>query len=99
MRGRWIQDPASGRLIPAGEYVRPTPARSTLPTPQLIRDSSWGEIKNPMTGKMHDSRSGYLREVADRGGRIVGNDDFVSPKPVDRTVASDVKRAYEELGG
>lgn len=66
----------------------------------LIRDSSWGEIVNPMTGKTHDSRSGYMREVADRGGRIVGNDDYVAPKTDTSTgIAADVKRAYEELGG
>lgn len=101
MRGRWIQHPETGRLIPAGEYVRPPVQRSdTIPTPMLIRDSSWGEITNPMTGKTHDSRSGYLREVANHGGRIVGNDSYVSPRPdMAAGVARDVRRAYDELGG
>lgn len=98
-RGRWIQHPETGELIPAGEYARPEPQRSSLPMPMVISDHLDG-IVNPMDGKRYDSKSRYYAEVKARGGEIMGND---APLPVNREtlheggVAQDAKRAYEAL--
>ena len=96
MRGRWIvQD---GRLIPVEEYRRPIVQRSTsFPMPMLRRDDM-DAIRNPVDGRIYDSKSQYERAVRSRGARIVGNDDYVSkPEEPKGEVGRDLMAAWEQL--
>ena len=72
-RGIWIYDNERRELIPKDEYVRPSPKRSSLPSPGIIGDTM-DPVENQLDGKLYDSKS-ELRKTYRRAGVLeVGND-------------------------
>lgn len=102
MRGRWIQHPETGELIPAHLYVRPAAKRSDLPTPFVI--GTMPAIKSMADGRIYDDKRSYHKSVARAGCEVIGYDrDWTShirpaynEKEHEADIVADVKRAIEE---
>src|ERR1700720_2878950 len=64
-----------GRLRPWAEVSARSRerARSSLPCPSIIRDGL-DDVKNPVDGKVYDSKSAYYQAVRAAGCEIVGNE-------------------------
>jgi hypothetical protein len=65
-----------GRLVPWPEVARKrreNAAKSLLPAPNIIRDAL-DNVKNPVNGKLYDSKSAYYQAVRAAGCEIVGNE-------------------------
>jgi hypothetical protein len=67
-----------GRLRPWSEVARlrreaRIKVESLLPRPTVIRDAL-DNVKNPVDGKIYDSKSSYYKAVKDAGCVIVGNE-------------------------
>jgi hypothetical protein len=66
-----------------------------------IRADGMDPIRSMVSGKIHDSRSAYYREVRQAGCEIVGNDRAgFGPRPQARSegVAQSIKRALAQHG-
>lgn len=92
-----------GRLVPWPEVAaqRRERARSSLPCPSIIRDALDG-VKNPVDGKLYDSKSEYYRAVKEAGCEIVGNEaekfiDKVAPWE-GRTLVNSANDARPNVG-
>lgn len=83
-----------GQLKPWAEVAaaRRCRARSSLPAPSIITDHL-DDVKNPVDGKLYDSKSEYYRAVRAAGCEIVGNE---AQKMVPVDTRSDVKA--DEIG-
>jgi len=81
MKYVWVENRL--RPWPLVAAARRERARSSLPAPMIISDHLDG-VKNPVDGKMYDSKSSYYRAVKDAGCVIVGNE---AEKMMDRPVA------------
>ncbi len=99
-----------GKLKPWAEVAaaRRVRARSSLPCPSIISDHLDG-VKNPVDGKIYDSKSSYYQAVKAAGCEIVGNEaeKMVGPSPARSNVGAGeigsalhkVKQGYKpELG-
>ena len=96
---RWIVTGTG--LVPAEEYVRPTPNRSSLPAPHLLRDEM-PPTQSMLDGKLYDSKS-RLRQTYRAAGVVeVGNDVHMTPPAPKRPRREDVKaavgRAFSKAG-
>jgi len=79
-------------LVPAEEYVRPTPKRSLLPAPHLLRDEM-PPVQSMLDGKLYDSKS-RLRQTYRAAGVVeVGNDVPTAPPAPKRPRREDIKAA------
>lgn len=108
MREKFVWD--AGGLRPWAEVAasRRVRARSSLPCPSIIRDGL-DNVKNPVDGKLYDSKSAYYQAVKAAGCEIVGNEaeKMVAPSTARPDVGRDeigaalnkVKQGYKpELG-
>ncbi len=81
-----------GKLKPWAEVAtaRRVRARSSLPCPSIISDHLDG-VKNPVDGKVYDSKSAYYQAVKDAGCEIVGNEaeKMVEPSAARSNVGAD----------
>lgn len=67
----------------------------------MIRTDGMDPVKSMVSGKVHDSRSAYYREVRQAGCEIVGDDRAgFGPRPEYRPegVAQSIKRALAQHG-
>ena len=79
-------------MVPAEEYVRPTPKRSLLPAPHLLRDEM-PPVQSMLDGKLYDSKS-RLRQTYRAAGVVeVGNDVPTAPPAPKRPRREDIKAA------
>jgi len=106
IRGRWIYDPDTGKLIPFGQYKRRVKnykeslkLRSHLPSPQIMRDIE--PFRNvAIDGREISSRSSK-REMMKRNNLMEIGSEF---RPTKRqmkkktSVKESMKRAMQELG-
>jgi len=76
--------------VAAARRARAARTRSSLPAPMIISDHLDG-VKNPVDGKLYDSKSAYYQAVKDAGCEIIGNESPRRPY-----AAPDVKA--EEIG-
>jgi len=79
-------------LVPAEEYCRPTPNRSTLPAPHLLRDEM-PAVQSMLDGKLYDSKSRLRQTYRAAGVTEVGNDVPMTPPAPKRPRREDVKAA------
>lgn len=88
-------------LVPAEEYCRPTPNRSLLPAPHLMRDEM-PPTQSMASGKMYESKSAIRTEYKRLGVREVGNDVPTAPPAPKRPRREDIKaavgRAFSKAG-
>ena len=88
-------------LVPAEEYVRPTPNRSTLPAPHLLRDDM-PPVQSMASGRMYDSKSAIRAEYKRLGMVELGNDVPMTPPAPKRPRREDIKaavgRAFSKAG-
>lgn len=66
-----------------------------------VRPDGMNPIRSMVSGKVHDSRSAYYREVRQAGCEIVGDDrSGFGPRPEARSegVAQSIKRALAQHG-
>lgn len=106
IRGAWVQDPDTLRLVPKHQYERrermaaeSMRLRSELPSPLVMRDIE--PFRNvAVDGGMITSRS-EKREMMRRNGLTeIGNELRVTkrkPRSSKRTVVQDIKRSLQEL--
>lgn len=102
MRGKWIQHPETGELIPAHLYARPAAKRSDLPAPFVI--GAMPAIRSMADGRIYDDKRSYEKSVHRAGCEVVGYDsnwtDHIKPayneKQHEADIVADVKRAIEE---
>jgi hypothetical protein len=96
---RWIV--TGDGLIPAENYCRPAPNRSTLPAPHLMRDEM-PPVQSMASGKMYDSKSAIRAEYKRLNVREVGNDVPTTPPAPKRPRREDIKaavgRAFSKAG-
>lgn len=87
----------NGELIEKHLVEHDEDKRSPLGAPMIISDSM-APIRSMADGKMHDSKSSYLKGVHNAGCRVVGNDrlDAPAPKALPRA-GHDIKRAIQQL--
>lgn len=81
----------NGELLTFSQMLerRDIGTRSSLPAPMIIRDTL-DDVKNPVDGKIYDSKSAYYQAVKAAGCEIVGNE---AEKMMDRPAPrSDVSR-------
>ena len=88
-------------LVPAEEYCRPTPNRSTLAAPHLLRDEM-PPVQSMASGRMYDSKSAIRAEYKQLGLREIGNDVPTAPPPPKRPRREDIRaavgRAFSKAG-
>jgi hypothetical protein len=88
-------------LVPAEEYCRPTPNRSTLPAPHLLRDEM-PPVQSMASGRMYDSKSAIRAEYKRLGMVELGNDVPMTPPAPKRPSRQDIKaavgRAFSKAG-
>jgi hypothetical protein len=88
-------------LVPAEEYCRPTPNRSSLPAPHLMRDEM-PPTQSMLDGKLYDSKSRLRRTYKAAGVVEVGNDATMTPPAPKRPRREDIKaavgRAFSKAG-
>jgi hypothetical protein len=88
-------------LVPAEEYVRPTPNRSTLPMPHVMTDTM-PPVQSMASGRMYDSKSAIRAEYKRLGMTEVGNDVPMTPPAPKRPRREDIKaavgRAFSKAG-
>jgi hypothetical protein len=88
-------------LVPAEEYVRPTPNRSLLPAPHLMRDEM-SPVQSMLDGKLYDSKSRLRKTYRAAGVTEVGNDVPMTPPAPKRPRREDIKaavgRAFSKAG-
>ena len=86
-------------LVPAEEYCRPTPNRSSLAAPHLVRDSML-PVKSMLDGKLYDSKSRLRRTYREAGVVEVGNDVAPTPSAPKRRedTRAAVGRAFSKAG-
>lgn len=88
-------------LVPAEDYCRPMPNRSTLPMPHLLRDDM-PPTKSMLDGKLYDSKSRLRQTYRAAGVTEVGNDVPMTPAPPKRPRREDIKaavgRAFSKAG-
>lgn len=107
VRGAWVQDPDTGRLVPKEQYaqrhakaIAAANVRSPLPAPQVMRDIE--PFRNvAVDGKVIGSRS-EKREMLKRHELIeVGNEKRVTKRgAAKRTpIRQSIKRSIQELSG
>lgn len=87
---KWIVTGAG--LVPADEYCRPTPNRSTLPAPHLMRDEM-PPVQSMASGRMYESKSAIRAEYKRLGLTEVGNDVPTAPSAPKRPRREDIKAA------
>lgn len=75
MRQRWIQDPKSGRLIPADEYVRDANQAS------FHVMGGMPETRSMLDGRVYTSRQKYARHIRQRGCIEIGPAEAQKMKP------------------
>jgi len=96
---RWIVTDTG--LVPAEEYCRPTPNRSTLAAPHLLRDAM-PPVKSMLDGKLYDSKSRLRQTYRAAGVTEVGNDVHMTPPAPKRPRRADIKaavgRAFSKAG-
>jgi hypothetical protein len=99
---RWIVTRTG--LVPAEEYCRPTPNRSTLPMPHVMRDEM-APVQSMASGRMYDSKSAIRAEYKRLGLTEVGNDSsvlspkpFVKPRPDKNAIKAAVGKAFSKAG-
>lgn len=91
-----------GELIERHKAPRLPVQRSSLPAP-YIRSDGMSDTRNPVDGRLYDSKSQFERAVRDAGCTIVGDDPaFSELKPREHIPApgleQDIKDACEQLG-
>jgi hypothetical protein len=88
-------------LVPAEDYCRPTPNRSSLPAPHLLRDEM-PPVQSMASGRTYDSKSAIRAEYKRLGLREVGNDVPMTPPAPKRPRREDIKaavgRAFSKAG-
>jgi hypothetical protein len=88
-------------LVPAEEYVRPTPNRSTLPAPHVLTDTM-PPVQSMASGRIYESKSAIRAEYKRLGLREVGNDVPMTPPAPKRPRREDIKaavgRAFSKAG-
>ena len=88
-------------LVPAEDYCRPTPNRSTLPAPHVMTDTM-PPVQSMASGKMYESKSAIRAEYKRLGLREVGNDVPMTPPAPKRPRREDIKaavgRAFSKAG-
>jgi hypothetical protein len=86
----------------AHDWVEYVPQRRKSMGPAIISDTLDG-VRNPVDGRVYDSKSRYYDAVKQAGCEIVGNDSsFTQPKMPEykpEGVGRDIARAIEQLGG
>jgi len=95
IRGRWIWDKERCELVPADEYQRPVPKRSTLACPMLNLDTM-PETKSMLDGKLYTSKS-KLRQTYREAGVVEVGDDPQRYKPREKP-KPDRKKIKEAIG-
>lgn len=89
---RYIVDRKTGHLIPASQYRREASA-----APMVISDHL-SDVRNPVDGKVYDSKSRYYRTVREAGCEIVGNEPIRPRAPfVPQGIGADIKKSIEQL--
>lgn len=105
IRGAWVQDTDTGRLVPKEQYMRQranalaaAEARSPLPSPQIMCDIE--PFRNvAVDGKVVGSRS-EKREMMKRHNLIeVGNEKHLTKRQPKRGphIRESIKRSIQEL--
>jgi hypothetical protein len=88
-------------LVPAEEYCRPTPNRSTLPMPHVMTDTM-PPVQSMASGRMYDSKSAIRAEYKRLGMVELGNDVPMTPPAPKRPRREDIKaavgRAFSKAG-
>jgi hypothetical protein len=88
-------------LVPADQYRRPPPNRSTLAAPHLLRDEM-APVQSMASGRMYESKSAIRAEYKRLGVREVGNDVPTAPPAPKRPRREDIKaavgRAFSKAG-
>lgn len=109
MRGRWVWDDKSGRLVDYEEYHSAAyqakrHAVSDLPSPMIIADHM-EPVKSMLDGKTYDSKAALRATYKAAGVVEVGNDSsitepkpFRKPKPDRKAIKASVHKAFSKAG-
>jgi len=73
MGERFIWDARQERVVPADDYQRPIPARSSIPAPMIASDCM-EPVQSMLDGRMYDSKSRLRATYRAAGVVEVGND-------------------------
>ena len=93
-RGRFIQDPETGNMVPANEFQRPEPKRSNLPTP-MIQVFTPG--RSPITGEWLETKRQMNEDMKRHGCREY--EGFESEQKVaNQWQAEQEKKFNKEMG-
>jgi hypothetical protein len=97
IRGTWVWDRRTRKLVPKHLYRDIPVARSDLPCPMIISDSL-DYVQNPVNGRVYTSKSAYNKAVRAAGCEIVGNEKVsASPRPQLDDPVNDIKQAIEQV--
>lgn len=95
--GRWIWHPLEKRLVEPEDYLRPSPARSSLGAPMIVSDRM-EPVQSMLDGRMYDSKSALRATYKAAGVVEVGNDPArlkprARPKPDRKAIRDTLERA------
>ena len=97
MRQRWILHPIEKRLVPAEEYVRPSPPRADFPAPMVICDTMDG-VQSMLDGKTYTSKSKLRQTYKEAGVAEVGDQAPLTkqppPPPDEKAIRETVEKSF-----
>lgn len=101
MRGTWIFDETTGKLIPKSEWHgRQAPKqRAEFPTPMVISDCI--EIKSMADGRVYTSKATLRKSYRENGYVEVGNEEMKMPPPPEpdrKGIQEAIKTSFEKTG-